>query len=169
VPQVSRDLAFFEGGARALCINDHSQPISLRFSPKKNDASSEETFLDEGGLAFFVRKFIKIKILNLAMTASAWSRFTVKCLSYYLPFLLVVTVSFDSSQLIIHVVRNEQTNQWLVRNIHLVSSTEMNNTEFSIHNLAFASSCISSPGKVAPPSSREIYASVSLLTLNDGT
>ena len=61
IPRVSGNLAFFEEGTPALCVNDNSQLISLTLSAmvppqKQNYASSEETFLDNVRLTFFVRK-----------------------------------------------------------------------------------------------------------------
>jgi len=77
-----------------------------------------------------------------------------------LPDVLVSIFSLNSSQIDNHVVEDEQK-KWLVRKIHSISSTSMKNTKYSIHDLA--SSCISSPREVAPVSSCEIFASVSLL------
>jgi len=81
----------------------------------------------------------------------------MSCTSYYLPSLLLSTISIHSWQLA-NVVEDEQTKQYA---IHPTLSTWMNNTRHSIHHLA--SSCISSPREIVPLSPREISASVSLL------
>ena len=77
----------------------------------------------------------------------------------FLIFLVSIFLS-NSPQLANHV-ENEQTKQRLVCHLYPISSTGMNNSEYSTHHLA--SSCISSLMEVAPPSPCKISASMSLL------
>jgi len=59
-PCIPGNLAFFEGGTTALCVNGNSQPISLPLSAtvpsQKQNYSSSETFLDNARLTFFRSK-----------------------------------------------------------------------------------------------------------------
>jgi len=73
----------------------------------------------------------------------------------FLIFLVSIFLS-NSSQLANHV-ENEQTKQRSVCHLYPISSTGMNNSEYSIHHLA--SSCVSSLMEVAPPSPCKISAS----------
>ena len=83
------------------------------------------------------------------------------CLSRLIFLLFLVLIFLSNSSRLANHVENEQTNQWLVCHLYPISSTGMNNSEYSIHHLA--SSCISSVMEIAPPSPCKISASVSLL------
>ena len=72
-PCIPGNLAFFEGGTTALCVNGNSQPISLPLSAtvpsQKQNYSSSETFFRQCSVDLF-----SFKKSNQKMKRSGFSR-----------------------------------------------------------------------------------------------